>query len=166
MNHWKPKAEWRTENFEDHRRFNPRATLKYDLMQIIPNYDPKMDGLFNPHEEDTFKEMKKHEIVKVLRFLNYYVYCILKLYFRIKLDDPETSVIEFRGRQRDIPSKFLRPIPAQAELKYIEYNNLKNVRNTEREKAPKMVDIHVYEINDQIVKKLQVHDDSKTRNRI
>ena len=75
-------------------------------------------------------------------------------------------MIEFRGRQRDIPSKFLRPLPAQAELKYIEYNNLKNVRNTEREKAPKMVDIHVYEINDQIVKKLQVHDDSKTRNRI
>ena len=69
VNHWKPKAEWRTENFEDHRRFNPRATLKYDLMQIIPNYDPKMDGLFNPHEVDTFHEMKKHEIVKVLRFV-------------------------------------------------------------------------------------------------
>ena len=86
--------------------------------------------------------------------------------FRIKLDDPDTSVIEFRGRQRDIPSKFLRMIPEQAELKYIEYNNLKNVRNTDREKTPQMVDIHVYEINEQIVKKLQVHDDSKTRNRI
>ena len=75
-------------------------------------------------------------------------------------------MIEFRGRQRDIPSKFLRMIPEQAELKYIEYNNLKNVRNTDREKTPQMVDIHVYEINEQIVKKLQVHDDSKTRNRI
>ena len=68
MNHWKPKAEWHTENFEDHRRFNPRATLKYDLMQIKPNYDPKMDALFNPNEQDTFHEMRAHEIVKVLRF--------------------------------------------------------------------------------------------------
>ena len=91
---------------------------------------------------------------------------MVKHTFRIKLDDPDTSVIEFRGRQRDIPSKFLRMIPPQAELKYIEYNNLKNVRGTEKEKAPQMVDIQVYEINDQIVKTLQVHDDSKTRNRI
>ena len=91
---------------------------------------------------------------------------IVKHTLRIKLDDPDTSVIEFRGRQRDIPSKFLRMIPPQAELKYIEYNNLKNVRGTGKEKAPQMVDIQVYEINDQIVKKLQVHDDSKTRNRI
>ena len=75
-------------------------------------------------------------------------------------------MIEFRGRQRDIPSKFLRMIPPQAELKYIEYNNLKNVRGTTKEKEPKMVDIQVYEINDQIVKTLQVHDDAKTRNRI
>ena len=69
MNHWKPKAAWQTVNFEDHRRFNPRATLKYDLMQIKPNYDPKMDGLFNPNENDSFLEMRAHEIVKVLRFL-------------------------------------------------------------------------------------------------
>ena len=68
VNHWKPKAAWQTVNFEDHRRFNPRATLKYDLMQIKPNYDPKMDGLFNPNENDSFLEMRAHEIVKVLRF--------------------------------------------------------------------------------------------------
>ena len=72
-------------------------------------------------------------------------------------------MIEFRGRQRDIPSKFLRMIPNEALLKYIEYNNLKNIRNTDKEKEPKMVKIEVYEINDQIVKKLQIHDDRLTR---
>lgn len=69
VNYWKPKVPWFTENFEDHRRFNPRATLKYDLMQIKPNYDPKMDGLFNVNEEDTFHEMRANEIVKVLRYV-------------------------------------------------------------------------------------------------
>ena len=69
MNSWKPKVPWSTENFEDHRRFNPRATLKYDLMQIKPNYDPKMDGLFNLNERDTFHEMRANEIVKVLRLV-------------------------------------------------------------------------------------------------
>ena len=69
MNNWKPKVPWFTENFEDHRRFNPRATLKYDLMQIKPNYDPKMDGLFNLNERDTFHEMRANEIVKVLRLV-------------------------------------------------------------------------------------------------
>ena len=80
------------------------------------------------------------------------------------MDHPDTSVIEFRGRQRDIPSNFLRPIPNETLLNYIEYNNLKNVRNTEKEKEPKMVRIEVFEINDQIVKKLQIHDDRLTRN--
>ena len=54
-------------------------------------------------------------------------------------------------------------IPNEALLKYIEYNNLKNIRNTDKEKEPKMVKIEVYEINDQIVKKLQIHDDRLTR---
>ena len=86
--HAKPRMPWTTNNFEDHRRFDSKATLKYDLMLVQNNYDPKMDGLFNPAMVDVFHEMRALEVVKSLR---------------IKLDDPNLAVIEFRGRQRLVP---------------------------------------------------------------
>ena len=65
---WKPTFEWKTFDFEDYRRFHPKATVKYDFMMIRDNYDPKMDKLFDSHDVDVFHEMRAKEIVKVLRY--------------------------------------------------------------------------------------------------
>ena len=77
-------------------------------MLVQNQYDPKMDGLFNPAMVDVFHEMRATEVVKMLR---------------IKLDDPNLAVIEFRGRQRLVPLTLLQPVPRTAMLEYTEYNN-------------------------------------------
>ena len=147
----RPRINWSTSNFEDHRRFDSKATLKYDFMLVQNNYDPKMDGLFNPAMVDVFHEMRALEIVKMIR---------------IKLDDPNLAVVEFRGRQRLVPLKMLQPAPRTGELEYTEYNNSSSVKTAEKkQKKPKMCSLVVYEVNEKVTtcSKHSIYDDSKVR---
>ena len=145
----KPSVFWSTNNFEDHRRFDSKATLKYDFMLVQNNYDPKMDGLFNPAMVDVFHEMRALEIVKMLR---------------IKLDDPNLAVVEFRGRQSLVPLTMLQPAPRTGTLEYTEYNNSQSVKTkNKKQKKPKMCSLVIYEINEKIIEcsKHAIYDDSK-----
>ena len=144
----KPRIPWRTKNFEDHRRFDPKVTLKYDFMLVQNNYDPKMDGLFNPAMVDVFHEMRALDVVKMLR---------------IKLDDQNLAVVEFRGRQRLVPLTLLQPAPRTGMLEFVEENNEESTKKSGRFKEGKMCSLVLYEINDEIIKRSKhaIYDDSK-----
>ena len=62
MAKFKPTNHWLTDGFEDHRRFNPRATITYDFMMIKPSYDPKMEKLFDTAQEDIFHDLRVLDI--------------------------------------------------------------------------------------------------------